>query len=265
MNKKLPITSIVASLNEGSILADCLRSIAFTDEVLVVDLESTDNTKEIAEAAGATIIEHKRVPVVEIIHAEMSKKSKHDWLLLTDPDERISQALADDLQKELPNYTKQNIGVVYAPMQYYFKKKRLNGGIWGGIKQHQLLAHRQRAIFSPNVHNGVRLQKEYTLHHMPYHNDNVIHHYWMSSYKQLFEKHNRYIKAEGKARYDNGIRYSVKLAIKTPLANLYEAYIRERGYKDGLTGFFLACFWAWYNSLSIQSLKKYERRLNAKK
>jgi glycosyltransferase involved in cell wall biosynthesis len=265
MSKKLPITSIVASLNEGHILADCLSSVAFTDEVLVVNLESTDNTVEIATAANATIIDHKRVPVVEIIHTEMSKKSKNDWLLLTDPDERIGESLADDLRKELPTYNKEKIGVVYAPMQYYFKKKRLRGGVWGGIKQHQLLANRQRAVFSPNVHNGVKLRDGYVLHHMQYHNDNVIHHYWMSSYRQLFEKHNRYIKAEGKARYDNGVRYSTKLAIKTPLTNLYDAYIREKGYKDGLTGFFLACFWAWYNSLSIQSLKKYERSLNAKK
>src|SRR4051794_41739520 len=95
MNGRLPVTAIIASRNEAALLQDRLAELARCDEVIVIDLESTDRTSEIAEAAGARLVHHALVPIAGGARAEVAGLARHDWLLFADPDERLPAAALD--------------------------------------------------------------------------------------------------------------------------------------------------------------------------
>lgn len=253
------ITALVASYNEASLLTDCLESIQFCDTIIAVDLMSGDNTAEIARPLSTRVLKHKVLPVIEALHYELIPTLKDNWILIIDPDERIEPSLAEQLMQFVHTKTSNSIGIVYVPFQFYFKGKALRGGTWGGIKEKRLLLHKDRLVFSPNVHLGATLKHGYKAHKIAYDTTNVVHHYWMSDYKQLISKHRRYLDREGQARYEQGLRFRYVQLLRTPIVSFYEAFIKKRGYKDGLTGLFLALFWAWYNYKSRLSLKQYQQ------
>lgn len=84
---KLPISSIVIGFNESKKLAGCLNSLMFCDEVVYVDLGSSDDSLIIAAKFVNKIFNYKLVPAVEFAQAVFVPKLKHDWILYIDPDE----------------------------------------------------------------------------------------------------------------------------------------------------------------------------------
>ena len=93
---KLNISAIVVGYNEANLLGSCLNSISFCDEILYFDLGSTDDSIKIAKTSHATIINHEKVPGCEWIHSKYYQSTKHDWVLIIDPDEIINDLLINE-------------------------------------------------------------------------------------------------------------------------------------------------------------------------
>ncbi len=258
---KLPISAIVVSFNVGHLLDNCLAPLEFCDELVVVDLESTDNSVEIAKKYVTRIISHKWVPIGEIIVNEINPTLKHDWILATDPDEVVSQQLIDEIKSVFPTIPS-DVGIIEVPWIYYFKNKMLNGTRWGGTeKAKQYLLNRNKVVFVDTIHVGRKLIQGFKTFSIKYKRENIIKHYWMVSYKSLYEKHKRYLPLEGDRLQASGLKYSFSLHLKYTLASFKNCFFINKGYKDGFTGFFLSCFWMWYVYNSWISLKKFERSL----
>jgi hypothetical protein len=90
---KLPVSVLIPVKNEAANLPRCLASVAWADEIIVVDSHSTDATRAIAEAAGATVIDFDYLP-------PWPKKKqwaldtiafRNDWILILDADETMPQ------------------------------------------------------------------------------------------------------------------------------------------------------------------------------
>lgn len=263
--EKLPVSALVVSLNEGYLLQDCLNSISFCDEILVADLMSTDDTESIAQKHKAIVLKHEPLPVVEMFHKWLSEQAKNDWVLITDPDERIDAVLVKQVM-DLFNNIQGDIAIIRVPILFYMRKRALKGTVWGGDNSRPLLINKQRVVFSPHVHAGIRIKEGYKVQTLPFNGTrtNVDHHLWMSSYSQLFEKHHRYLKKEGDARYARGERFSFKnLMVRTSKA-FYYSFFYKKGYQDGLTGFALSLFWAYYNwriQFSIRRIEKQQKQV----
>src|SRR5262249_29446528 len=92
------ITGTIITFNEESRIAEAIASLACCDEVVVVDSDSTDRTREIAEQAGARGIRRnwKGYSDQKNFAAE---QAQHDWILSVDADERVSIELADEIVK----------------------------------------------------------------------------------------------------------------------------------------------------------------------
>jgi glycosyltransferase involved in cell wall biosynthesis len=262
MTNKIPVSAVVVTYNEALFLEACLKSISFCDEIVVIDLGSKDKSVEIAKKYATKVIHHERVPVVEIIHAKIREFVRYEWVLITDPDEVVDKKLQSQLIDLFNNQlTKsQDIGAVIVPWVFYFKNKRLFGTVWGGINKRVLLVNINRFNFSDKVHRGRRLANGYKSFSVKFDETNVVHHYWMSSYKQLIEKHKRYIRQEGKARYDNGLRTKIRKIIKIPFSAFKQCFYVKKGHKDGFVGFFLSLFWSWYSLSAELNLYKYQKK-----
>lgn len=256
---KINISAVVVSYNEGHLLDNCLSSLSFCNELIVVDLESTDNTASIAQAHGARYIKHKKVPVVEQIHTWIQDKIKNDWLIISDPDEVCSPELAREIEMfiKTPN---DKIGAVRVPWRFYFKNTLLNGTQWGGVQSRIFLVNLKRFYFTADVHRGRHLKDGFSIYNINYNGKNFLHHFWMQNNKQLIEKHKRYLKNEGASRYNKGERASYKNIVKTIYKTFIDSFITKRGFSDGLTGLYLSLFWMWYETSSQISLLKFQNK-----
>lgn len=261
MNRKsLPISAIVVGLNEGKLLEGCLNSINFCQEIMYFDLGSNDDSESISKSAGAVFHKHKLVPIGEYVVAEHAQLVKNDWILITDPDEKMDPELSNELISKFASINSDPlIGSISVPLVFYFKGHALLGTPWGGVNRRVSVANRERFIFSPEVHNGRTLKPGFREFEILYSGSNVIHHYWMNSWSQLFEKHLRYLKLEGQTRYSSSQRTNVFKVIIQPAKAFVYSYFYKHGYKDKLTGFLLSLFWAWYQTTALWELYKAQR------
>lgn len=258
--RKLPISAIVVSCNEGHLLDGCLASIAFADEILVVDLESTDDTAAIAARHGCALWRRPRVPIVEQVHAEARERVRHDWLLLLDPDQRVDPALARQLVAEFASYVEPTLAIVSAPMLYYFGRRQLAGTIWGGVHEWYLLLRRDAVDFTGAVHRGVVCHPGRRVNFLARQGDNVVHHYWSTGWRELFAKHRRYLEQEGAARHAAGERFAWRQLFAEGPRRFRESFVEREGRRDGRLGVALSLFWAWYSIGALLSLRRFERR-----
>jgi glycosyltransferase involved in cell wall biosynthesis len=262
---KLPVSAVVVCFNEGNLLEACLQSVQFCEEVFVVDLGSSDNSAAIASRYATTFITHERVPVVEKIRRWSLGKVKHDWLLFIDPDEQIDPLLAEELVRLFPAI-RETVAAVSVPWQFYYAGKRLKGTFWGNEDaQKIILVHRDRVVIPEEVHKGyVYDETKFEVATIRRKGENLLHHYWMSNFNQLLKKHRRYLSAEGEAKYKLGWRYEIGKQYKHFLTAFYDSFVIYKGWQNGLTGFGLSMFYAWYNFQIWRSVRQHEIKLNEK-
>lgn len=258
---KAPISALVASCNEGHLLEDCLKSLQFCDEIVVVNLQSNDSTEVIARKyATEYFYESQYVKYFDEHHHKYIPKLKHDWFILIDPDERIRPELAEDIRKYMQN-PEPFKSLVRAYLWYYFKGKKLKGGPYKNPVRGRLLFYRPGINISDEVHTGITAKPGYGIAEIPFTGKNYDEHFWCNSWAQLKDKHTRYAKGEGKVLYQEGKRFSwFKLIVKTIQAFLY-AFIIQEYYRDGITGLKFSYHEGRYSYLSWMSLRKYQVEL----
>jgi glycosyltransferase involved in cell wall biosynthesis len=91
------LSACVITYNEADRIEACLRSVAFCDELIVVDAHSIDTTREMASALGARVIE-RDWPGFRSQKDFAVKAAAHDWVLCIDADERVSDKLRAEIE-----------------------------------------------------------------------------------------------------------------------------------------------------------------------
>jgi hypothetical protein len=250
------ISAIVVGKNEGNKLKTCLKSLHFCDEILYGDLNSTDNSIAIANEFNCKIFNYETYgPSCEYTQVDLIKKVKNDWVIMLDPDEALTESLVIDINNLLPQISlNENIGDIYVPWQFYFGKIMLKGTVWGYEKEKGILVNRHKYEILPITHYGRKLKKGFNSYHISNNGTNVLNHYWMDNIKSFIDKHKKYLKDEGRDRYNNGQRISILGIIYNIFYQFYLCFFVTKGYKNGLTGFFLSLFWTWYITSSNISL-----------
>ncbi|WP_197171473.1 glycosyltransferase [Novipirellula aureliae] len=258
----LSFTAIVVTFNEERRLKDCLDSLGFCDQRVAVDIGSEDHSVAIAQKCGAECRTHAKVPFGEKVLPAVVPTADHDWILRLDPDEVIPDELAEQIRETVAN-ADSNVASIQLPHHYYFRGKRLHTTRWGKVQYMTRIFHRDRVEWRVHVHSGVVAPKPgYSQIRIAATQTNPVRHYWIDSYRSLFEKHLRYIRHEGEARYARQERFSWTQMLRDVYQALRENLIGTRAIFDGPTPIFLSFFYAWYVKMSHLSLRKYERQVN---
>lgn len=251
-------SGVVVCYNESRYLAACLERLSFCDDRTVIDLGSTDDSVAVAEAAGARVVRHEWVPVVEYVRGFAADQARHDWVMFMDPDQMFPTAALPTIEKLIADHPR--VGVIGIPMQNYFKGRPLHHGRWGGLASaHPTVLHRRRVNFSSAVHRGIVAAEGYETHRLPAHPEHVITHYWSDSWRALLAKAQRYLREEGPARYSKGERISTWMRLRNSARMLWQSLITKRGFLDGRDGVGLCLLAAYYQWQSDASLARYQR------
>lgn len=256
-SSSISFSGIVVTYNEDRYLSRCLDRLSFCDQLVVIDLGSTDNSLDIAMNHHAEIIHHEWIPVVEEVREKAASYARNDWIVFLDPDEIFPDQISSPLSgviHQLPN-----LALIRFPWQYYLCGKPVRGTIWGKKSFKNAVLNKTRVLFPKNVHRGIMVKDGYAGINFPYKPEYTILHYWCDSYTQLFRKHWRYLKKEGEARYRIGERFHPLHGIIQAGLAFKKDLIDFRGMRTGFQGIFLSLFHALYIFMCQLSLWQHQR------
>lgn len=257
--KKLPVTAIVVTCNEADYLQECLQHLNWCDQIIVVDLHSTDDSPNIAKQFTQHVYRHDPSPIVEPVRCFATQHATNDWLIFVDPDEVVPQSLINSIESAIQQ---PDNGIIRLPWLFHYKRKPLDYTVWGGRHRNKKsMVHRHRSHIRPISQRGNELKPEYKEHTIAGENDNYIRHYWIDNLHQLLEKHIRLGLNEGEGLHNAGLRFSWFKQIAEPLKQLKYCYLTRSGWREGFRGLTLSLVYGLYHTLSWWSLRKYERSL----
>lgn len=106
--KKIPLSVVIIAKDAASQIGECIDSVKFADEVLVVDSGSNDATRAIADVAGCRVIEKEWLGFGRQKQFAVGE-AKHDWVLCLDIDERVSPALEASIRAVFSTETPERV------------------------------------------------------------------------------------------------------------------------------------------------------------
>ena len=125
---KPKISAVINTWNEGKNLAECLDTLDFVDEIIVVDMASTDDTKKIAKQYTDKVYDHPYVGYVEPARNFAISKATSEWVFVLDPDEEVSDNLKDKLVQIVSNNTE--IDFIRIPRKNIIFGKWMKASMW---------------------------------------------------------------------------------------------------------------------------------------
>lgn len=258
--EEIQFTGVVVTFNEEKHLGDCLSHLDFCNELIVIDLGSTDSCVQIAQQFNAKILHHERVLIVEHIHQEALNLAKNDWVVLVDPDEVFPDGIHEELRTLIASEPK--LAGIEIKDQYYFLGRPLHTTRWAYEQMKLFVYNRRRVELNTAVHRNKTILPGYVVKSIEEIGSSyTVTHYWIDTLEQLYEKHNRYIKHEGEARYSAGMRFNWSVMVVDIVKNLANNLVRYKGILGGFPGIYLSFFYSWYIMMSWLSLKTYQKRL----
>lgn len=260
---KLPVSAIVVCYNEAHLLRTSLASLDFCDELIVVDLGSSDDSVAIAQEFATSVKAHPWVPIGEQTWPAIVSQTRHMWLLRADPDEVFTPELAQRLDETLAS-VQEKTAAIALPHRHFFLNKPVTKTSWAVKGTHVAKVYRKDSIAMPGyVHGGILIPQGRETLLVTVEPEEMIQHSSVPTLKHYFEKARRYSRLEGQARYDRGERFSMAGMLLMPLRILWrELYIYE-AWQDGFVGITIAMLGALYEWLSWLSLWRWQRRTAA--
>lgn len=242
MRKK--ISAIIIAGNEEKNIRDCLDSVKWCDEIILVDSESEDKTVQIAKEFTDNIFIKKWDGFANQKKYSL-EKANNEWVLSIDADERVSKALQkeiEDLLTSEPQYDGYKI-----PRENYFLNKRIKHCGWYPDYQLRLFLKSKTKVTERKVHEGFIVDgKVGTL------KNNLIH-FTHQSIADTISKINTYSTLEAEEKFD---KKKVKpLQILThPIAAFLNHFVSRKGYKEGVHGLMISLIHAMTNMLTYMKL-----------
>lgn len=239
--------------NEEKNIKRCLNSVRqLVDEMVVVDMESTDKTVEIAKKCGAEVFSHQYTGYVEPARNYALSKATGDWILILDADEEIPLTLAKKLKKLVEE---DKVDYVRIPRKNIIFGKWIKHSRWWPDYNIRFFK-KGKVIWSDKIHSvpltrGKRKDLEAK-------ETNAVVHYHYQSISQYLERLNRYTDIQVKELIDSGYKFTWQDLIRKPIGEFLSRFFAGEGYKDGLHGLVLAILQAF--SEGVKYLKVWERQ-----
>jgi glycosyltransferase involved in cell wall biosynthesis len=244
------VSVCIITRNEEANLPDCLASVRWAEEIVVVDSRSTDRTREIAAAAGARVIERDFPGHIEQKNFAVDQAT-HDWVLCLDADERLTPELTESIRAAL-EAPGDRPGFEFARRTFHLGRWIRHGGWYPDLKTR--LFRRDRGRWGGlNPHDHLVLQGR------PARLRGDLLHY---SYRDL-AAHVRQVDffttIAAREKRARGERFRLHRMVLRPPWKFFQMFVLRAGFLDGPAGLVLAATGAYYVLLKYAKLRELER------
>lgn len=241
------ISVVIVCKNEEQEIGRCLKSLdGLTDDIVVLDNGSTDNTKSIIRSSHARLIEESWEGFGKTKN-KATQFAKYDWILNLDADESIDGELKDALQNLQLNNDSE---IFELRFKNFLGEKYLRFGEWGGDK-HIRLFNRTRVSWNEAiVHEGLQLPGDVKIRGLK----GYVLHYTAKNVAEFADKMLHYALLNAKKYSEQGIRSSWINIFAAPVFSFVKYYIFKLGFLDGREGFICARMTSYYTFLKYTRL-----------
>lgn len=235
------ISVVILTKNEEKHIGDCLDSVSWCDEKIVIDDHSDDKTVEIARKKGAKVFTHS-------LHNDFSEqrnfgleKAQEEWVLFIDADERVSSALWYEVMQHISESIDDYAGF-YLKRQDTMWNKVLKHGETGNVKLLRL-AKKGVGKWEGDVHeqwkvNGKMLVLQNPLDHFPH-----------STVADFLQEINFYTDLRAEELFRKKTKSNWMAILAYPKAKFFLNYFIRRGFLDGLPGLVVAILMSLHSFL----------------
>jgi len=247
------LSVLIPAFNEESNIADCIDSVRWADEVVVVDSFSVDATVDIAREKADRVLRH------EYINSAAQKnwaipQVTHPWVLIVDCDERVTPELRGEIERVLDNDGPAD-GYRIRRVNHFLGRK-IHGGGWQRdwvlrLFRRDCGRYQERHVHADIVfpdHPSARVERL----------RGTFLHYTFNSFDQYLTKFNRYTvwASEDRARQTRRVHWW-HLTLR-PLWRFFRQYIVYGGFRDGLHG--LVICWLAAHSVFMKYARLWEKQ-----
>lgn len=234
----MKFSATIITFNEEANIKEACLSVAWADEIVVVDSHSTDRTREMAAQCGARVID-RDWPGFAAQKQFAADQVAHDWVFSLDADERVSTELQQTIEGLRLQPESRLADGFFVARRSFYQGRWIRGGGWYPDRQLRLFRKSLGRWEGKHIHESVKMQAgartetlsgdllHYSVRDASHHHQMIGERYAPLAARQMFEA----------GRHTSHL----KIAAAAPVAFL-RSYLLKGGFRDGLAGLSIASF-----------------------
>jgi glycosyltransferase involved in cell wall biosynthesis len=248
------ISVIILTKNEENNIVDCLESVSFCDEIIIIDDFSTDRTLQVVKNFNlrVKIFQRKLEGDFSAQRNFGLTKAKNDWILFVDADERLSNGLKGEIMDFISAKNKSCDGF-YIQRKDIIWGKELNHGELGKIKLLRF-AGKNKGVWKGKVHETWNINGSIGNFKMP------LFHYPHQSIADFLKEINYYTDLRAKELYAKGVKTNGYKVVLYPMGKFTQNYFLKLGFLDGIEGLVFAIMMSLHSFLVRAKLWAYLKK-----
>ncbi len=250
----MKITAIILTQNSERHIEECLKSVQWMDEILVIDGGSTDNTVVLAEKLKAKVIVNSW-PGFSVQRNLGLEIATNEWVLMLDVDERVTPELRCEIQNALA--TLNEIVGFSIPTKNHFWGKWMRG--WYPDRHTRLFNKSKARFIDRIIHESVILDGNIKCLQNP------LIHFSYESLTHFVIKMNNYSSLGAQEKKQQGNSFSAMKLLLHPFTAFIKMYIIKGGFRDGIPGFVFAVSYSFYVFMKYAKLYPAEQNIQSQK
>lgn len=237
------ISAVVLTKNEEKNIVDCLETLTWCDEILVIDDNSEDRTTEIAQKMGAKVFVHALEDNFSKQRNFGLQQAKNDWVLFVDADERVTS----DLKNEITHLSKER-GRDQQSNGYFVKRvdfmwgRELKHGETGSMKLLRL-ARKDAGAWEGAVHEKWKVKGKVGKLKNP------LLHFPHQTITEFLQEINFYTTLRATELYQQGVKIQWHDIILYPKVKFIYNYFIKMGFLDDIPGLIVALLMSFHSFL----------------
>lgn len=234
----MKLSAVISTYNSEKSLKDCLESLEFVDEIVVVDHTSQDGTVALAKKYTKRVFIEPNDPTKIDLQKNFGfAKARGDWILSIDADERVSPELAHEIRKAIEDTP----SVAYKiPRKNIIFGKWIQHSLWWPDYQLRLFQKGKGRYVHLKVHQDLQIDGPVGQLEQPFIHENY------QTLSQYLQKMDIYTENEAESLVRDNVHMQWTDAIRLPLSDFLKTFFLQAGYKDGLHGLTLSILQAFY-------------------
>lgn len=234
----MKISATIITFNEAENIRAACESLAWADEILVVDSRSTDQTREIASQCGARVVSREWPGFAEQKQFA-TEEASHEWVFSLDADERVSDELRASIEALRTKSPEQLADGFSMSRRSYYQGRWIRGGGWYPNRQLRLFKKALGRWEGKHIHESVKMNSGARVEILP---GDILHY----SIRDAAHHHRmigeRYAPLAARQMFEEGRRTSVFQITTAAPAAFVRSFLLKHGFRDGIAGLSIASF-----------------------